>query len=411
MPKQYRGLIAPFFLTLFSFLLFGCGEHNLKNALFRFRTESKQLVNVEAKCQSKVQSNYLPKLEEIDALFVRNFELKKKRKLEHEIERPLFQSYSLYQPLIVSQKLIDERIQKIENSIQLIEKDQTVAMSDFAPELLDIRSHILRMQFNDCRQSELKEKSADDPRAFLFLQDYCSSKDCYRESLLDPQKRANVKKNLEEMCRQINSKESCALSMEINGRKKVLDEFLIATKSRYLAQKYVQFYTLKKEALKNKFFCQKDNLKTRIGIQISSSGDKSAAELGQIIQWIKAKWDNDLLVFDFEIVDTTKDSIKNNKRALTINWIEGPVSYVDWGKPNVINLSNGLLTGQLSLVVAHEFGHYVGFPDCYVEFLNENSEYIYFELPSKKNIMCSLNTGHMVPEYYREQIEQNLCQF
>lgn len=410
MPIKYRGRYAPFFLTLFSLLVFGCGEHNLKSALSRFRTESKQLVNVEAKCQSKAQSIYQPKLAEIDALFARNFELKSKRKLEHEIERPLFQSYSLYQPLIVSQKLIDERIQKIENSIQLIEKDQKVAMSDFAPELLDIRSHILRMQFNDCRQSELKEKSADDPRAFLFLQDYCNSKDCYRESLLDPRKRANVKKNLEEMCRQINSKESCALSLEINGRKKILDEFLITTKSRYLAEKYVQFYTLKKEALKNKFFCQKENLKTRIGIQISSTGNRSA-ELEQVVQWIKAKWDNDLLVFDFEIVDSTKEITNNGKRPLIINWIEGPVSYVDWGKPNVINLSNSLLTGQLSLVVAHEFGHYVGFPDCYVEFLNEKSEYIYFELPSKKNIMCSLNTGHMVPEYYREQIEQNLCQF
>lgn len=410
MPIQFRGRFAPFFLAIFSFFLASCGDHSLKKALSRFRYESTQLASVESKCQADGSAQYQPTFKKIDELFSRNFDLRNSRRIvEEDISQPIIQNYTLGQPLVVSHDIIEEKMQKIDRILTQLESRSDLPMNDQSDELLDLRAHVLRMQFNDCRQKELKLRSLDDPRAFLFLQDHCETRECYREALENPASKPAMKRSLEEMCRQIFPKEHCAIQLEIHGRKKSLDEFLITTKSRYLNEKYAEFYLLRQDSLKNKFFCQKEGIKTKIGIQISSSG-ASAVPLSQIVIWLKNKWDNELFSFEFEIMDE-KSIVDAKKRPLLINWVNSSVSFVDWTKPNVVHLSNIISESQLSLVAPHEFGHYVGFPDCYVEFMNQKSEYVYFELPSKKNIMCSLNKGHVVPQYYREQIEQNLCQY
>jgi hypothetical protein len=42
-------------------------------------------------------------------------------------------------------------------------------------------------------------------------------------------------------------------------------------------------------------------------------------------------------------------------------------------------------------VLAHEFGHALGFPDCYVEFYDDDEQAIINYQLDVQNIMCSLN--------------------
>ncbi len=43
-------------------------------------------------------------------------------------------------------------------------------------------------------------------------------------------------------------------------------------------------------------------------------------------------------------------------------------------------------------IVAHEIGHALGFPDCYVEYITNSDKLVYYEL-DKTNIMCSIFSG------------------
>ena len=51
--------------------------------------------------------------------------------------------------------------------------------------------------------------------------------------------------------------------------------------------------------------------------------------------------------------------------------------------------------------VAHEAGHLLGFPDCYLEYVDENTnEAVYYEI-NQHNIMCSLS-GSVETIHYDE---------
>lgn len=410
MKKTQRGHFAPFFLFLTLVLLTGCGEQNLRIALRSFQNKSSQVFPIESACTVKNQKYYQNQLEKIDELFAENFKQQNKSSQSTMvIDKPTLTSYSVYQPLVFSHKSIDEAIVKLQHELKISSENSSVPFNDSSEKLLELRAHALRLQFNDCRQKELKTRQDLDPRAFLFLQDLCDTEECYQQLFLKPKNRVMLRKNLMEMCQQINTKDQCALSLEVNSFKKSLDKFLIETKGSYLIQKYSKFYTLRQESLSRKLICKKDFLKTKILINIFFQGTPGAQST-EVLEWIKNKWNNELIEFDFTIV-AAKPSPQTNKAFLTINWIDGPVSFVDWSNPFVIHLSNSISTSQLRLVAPHEFGHYIGFPDCYVEFMNNQNEYVYFELPSKNNLMCSLSAEAIIPEYYREQIEQNLCQF
>lgn len=77
----------------------------------------------------------------------------------------------------------------------------------------------------------------------------------------------------------------------------------------------------------------------------------------------------------------------------------------------IIYLDQRLSGERLIRVLAHEIGHALGFPDCYVESYDlEQDKIVYYELGQKeKNIMCSIREDSEVPPAYFSQLINRYC--
>ena len=87
--------------------------------------------------------------------------------------------------------------------------------------------------------------------------------------------------------------------------------------------------------------------------------------------------------------------------ALAVLWQPGAYPHVDELGGQVITMDRNLprWLEQVERTLAHEFGHILGFPDCYVEFWSESEEaFIYYTL-DPENRMCSL-AGATLPVHY-----------
>ena len=66
----------------------------------------------------------------------------------------------------------------------------------------------------------------------------------------------------------------------------------------------------------------------------------------------------------------------------------------------------------MAKVLAHEFGHNLGLPDCQIEGLSaDENVFFYFELDRKnKNLMCSIDFGEMIPSRIKNDFKNTYCQ-
>ncbi len=115
-------------------------------------------------------------------------------------------------------------------------------------------------------------------------------------------------------------------------------------------------------------------------------------------QW----WSSKTEKFQLEIVSS------NSSSAIKIQHIDEGPSHVNMHDRNEINLGPGLAS---PLIIAHEMGHILGFPDCYFEAWDKDSEsFIYIELdPTGSNLMCNINGWAKIPSDYFKQLEASYC--
>lgn len=81
------------------------------------------------------------------------------------------------------------------------------------------------------------------------------------------------------------------------------------------------------------------------------------------------------------------------------------ISYVTANKVPQIQLEESLIKRKTKFskhVIAHEYGHVLGFPDCYLEFYDPNEKAVIYYALSSEDIMCSAN-GKVLP-YHVEQL-------
>lgn len=94
--------------------------------------------------------------------------------------------------------------------------------------------------------------------------------------------------------------------------------------------------------------------------------------------------------------------------AVSITHVEAGPSHVNMQERRQIHLGPGL---SHPLIIAHEIGHILGFPDCYFEAWDqERSAFVYIELdPSGNNLMCNVKQSSKIPNNYFQQLKAKYC--
>lgn len=181
--------------------------------------------------------------------------------------------------------------------------------------------------------------------------------------------------------------ETCLLDSSLNfiKYKKFLDE---------------NFFGLKK---KNRpFKCTKSDEKYIIEIPFKESSLYPIEKMMELENDLNSVWGKNKI---------TLKLIKNFDQSKGFEIVNSPslISYVSEQRPLTIFLSTHLEGYEKRHLITHEFGHVLGFGDCYVEYYNQNSkELIYYELETG-NLMCSLEIGAKISTNYDDKIIQNYC--
>lgn len=152
-----------------------------------------------------------------------------------------------------------------------------------------------------------------------------------------------------------------------------------------------------------KFRCQKREDQISLVINLKSA-TYSSNELLELGKFLSEKWSNEKFKL---IVD-----LNENKNIVNVVGTEGRVSYVRSNEQRTIFLSNIANLTEKGNIFAHEFGHVLGFPDCYLEFYQRKTKSIvYYELEHENNLMCRVSLESKVMTDYFEQIQEKVCSF
>jgi hypothetical protein len=154
----------------------------------------------------------------------------------------------------------------------------------------------------------------------------------------------------------------------------------------------------------SRFRCSKINQELILEVQVYNQGFSSYQFFG-IIDSIKSFWSKNNLSLHFIEVSSKRDA------DLIIHAIKNGVSHVKDEELKRIYLNSTLDQENLKLVAAHEFGHVLGFPDCYFEFFDSSKfNLVYYEKEEyRDNIMCSVHAGAKVKSDYIEQMIKKSC--
>jgi len=336
-------------------------------------------------------------------------------------------------PLFMSEKLFEKKwntlLLKIKGEKNLLWKaiingyeikdeyflsTDTEEVAKVIPELNYIASLAQRYSSYSCAKDELETRRPDDVRQFLSLEsmscknndtDNCLEVELKNFSRLDKTKKLKLERDLLALCERNEKSEICS-SLWITSVMNNEAVKFYETYSKELKEKtYSDLFKLKKEY--RKFKCEKDNETLVMNIPFYAkngayeSYDQAYVE---ILSKTEKFWSNDQFKVHFFEAPKADGAVQVIKT-------QSIVSRVDESAPLFIELSSSLNGEIAAKTFAHEFGHVLGFPDCYLEFFErENNQVVYYELDhERKNLMCSLRFGSKIPNNYLEELSQKSC--
>ncbi|MCP4911842.1 MAG: hypothetical protein GY909_01890 [Oligoflexia bacterium] len=308
-------------------------------------------------------------------------------------------------PLILSEKKLTERFDELKEKLENFFNQDPAQMSLMSPLLVNkdraalvsilqevgvLNESIARWEAQQCALSELSEKKNYDIRGLLSYRE-----DQSREMAL---------------CNQVRNPGACKDEYRLHKRKGTISQFL----DHYLVKNRDREKVFYQRDENVQLKCSFDQISKKHVIHLDIHLTKKAKEffqgdLERMKTYAQSKWSNQDLQVAIDFVDSKelKTIFKKTKRS---------VSFVKTKKDKkVLYLSDKLSAFQRPIIFAHEVGHLLGFPDCYVEFYDsKNKEIIYYSLDNpeagaNKNIMCGLNLNAKVLDSYLEQLSSSLC--
>ncbi|MAF77575.1 MAG: hypothetical protein CME60_05380 [Halobacteriovoraceae bacterium] len=260
-----------------------------------------------------------------------------------------------------------------------------------------------RWNYLQCNLKELKERKKKDIRPYLHYleerQKFCSEEHCSENELVEN------KLELLKICENYQNPTTCEIEFLHHKRKKSLHQF----ESHYIEKSKEAYNKFFKIDVLNKWNCHKEEEITYIEVPYYID-EKFKLKIDQNIEYfesfVEKRWGQGPIQIKLKQVH------KETEKAVRVQWNQSSVSFVEYAHPLIIHMSEGLSYKRLMLIYAHELGHVLGFPDCYLEFYEEKHKHsVYYDLDfDQGNLMCDTDFTARAPMYYLEQLKDKACQ-
>jgi hypothetical protein len=362
---------------------------------------------IEKNCQTSLYK-YEPETAEVGRLF-REFQLNYPMQLLNVLPR----YYDYKTPLRLSLKSFDDSTFLIKKKLEKIKDLSIFELSSIGEEIFHLEQNANRYESLKCQFLSLSKKMSEDPRPYLEMKDACVEKtqngQCTQDFLskLNPKELRFFESRALKLCSAFsNDSINCQAQFYIQKQSNSLPQLIDNYHKKFKSEKLDKLYTLKEK--NRKFSCLKneDSGKIHLTVKvINQSWDEDTFEM--MLQSIKSQWSIGTLVIDFERVSQKTEDVLEIKSSGKM------VSHVPKNEPSKILISNQLTGNVFKLVLGHEFGHVLGFPDCYNEFFDsQKKELIYFEFNKEdRNLMCTIKLNSVIPAEYITQLIEKSCVF
>lgn len=272
--------------------------------------------------------------------------------------------------------------------------------------LLELVEMANRYEGQKCNFNELIEKKNTDLTSYLNLTHQCAKKsqsEC-SESVLALILNQDSEQDIINLCTNFKRIYQCKREYDFSKRAQNLEKMTKYYLDNVDQQKFQSLFQLRPNH--SRYKCEKNAESVSLFIRIYNDGFEEY-RFSQIVDQIVRVWSKKGLKIVVQVVEY------GSEFDLKISGVENQISHVKNDDLRTMYLDRNLDQTNLINVAAHEFGHILGFPDCYIEYFDSvKNALVYYELsPQSRNIMCSLKSGFKVEDSYIDQITEKACKF
>ena len=318
--------------------------------------------------------------------------------------------YDFKNPLIINIEDMEKQLVKTKAQILLAQTSPEL-LNTASEEIFYLYQNAMRFEGQKCSFSQMTRKKNQDVKPYLEMLDFCTEKNgdglCSSETIMNLSTAESkfVEEKTIKLCKAFDSSDvNCQAQFNIHRMNKTIPTLVALYQKKFEAERYNKMFTLRDSHLK--YQCQKNEDVTTMTVKIYSQ-HLDVITLNFLLKSVSESWTRGNFRLNLEVSDQPGSDVVEILPSTT------GVSYVPDNNNRKVFLSTILDIESLKKVLAHEFGHVLGFPDCYTEFFdNQNKDLVYYEISKENtNIMCSLKSGVSVPDDYISQLAQNSCVF
>lgn len=318
--------------------------------------------------------------------------------------------YDYKNPLIINLDDMEKKLVEIKTQLTLnIFNNDALKMA--GEELFYLYQNSMRFEGQKCSFPYMAKKKFQDVRPYLELLDFCTEKNgdgiCSSETIanLSSNEAQLVEVKTIKLCKAFDSSNvNCQAQYNVHKMNNTVASLVSFYQKKFQTERYERLFTLRDSHLK--FQCHSIEDVTTMTLKVYSQS-LDIYSLNVLARFVSDTWTRGKFRLNVEIVEQKGSDVVEILPSTT------GVSYVPDNNNRKVFLSQKVDFETQKKVLAHEFGHVLGFPDCYTEFFdNQNKDLIYYEISQEDtNIMCSLKAGVSVPDDYLSLLAQNSCVF